>query len=88
MEFRVNQRVRVNKDVRNDGTCGSCKSGCVVAHEGDEGFVREVTEFLFRPAVVVHFLEKNKVIGFRPEELELVEDYNPDTGEWEDVSSG
>ncbi|MBB5021611.1 nitrogen fixation protein NifZ [Desulfurispira natronophila] len=85
MEFRVNQRVRVSRDVRNDGTCSSCKSGCIVARAGDEGFVREVSEFLFRPAIMVHFLERNAVLGFREDELEIVEDYDPDAGEWRKV---
>lgn len=82
--FIPNQKVRVKSITRADTTCaGMCsKCGQVIADEGDEGFVCELTEFLFEPVVVVHFIEKNKRIGFRPNELEILEDFNPETGEW------
>jgi len=88
MEFRLNQKVRVAKNIKDDGTC-ACNGGSrgkTVAEEGMTGYVCDITEFLFEPVVVVHFLDTNKKIGFRKKELEIVEDFNPDTMEWMKVS--
>jgi nitrogen fixation protein NifZ len=82
MEFRENQKVRVTGCTKSDGTCSGCNRGHVVAEEGEEGFVCQVTEFLFEPVIVVHFLHNNKKIGFRKHELEIIEDYDPDKMEW------
>lgn len=87
MEFRQNQKVRVTKVIKDDGTCcGGCSRGKKVADEGDEGYVCQITEFLFEPVVVVHFLETNKKIGFREKELEIIEDFDPDELVWTKVS--
>lgn len=80
--FIRNQKVRVRKDTKNDGTCSSCRTGCVIAKAGEEGFVRRVGEFMGEAVVEVHFFVNNRLVGFREKELELVEDFNPDTGEW------
>lgn len=85
MEFRENQKVRVLGCTKSDGTCAGCNRGKVVAEEGEEGFVCQITEFLFEPVVVVHFLETNKKVGFRKHELEIIEDYDPDGMVWTKV---
>ncbi len=80
--FRENQKVRVKKAVRNDGTFPGHKMGEILINEGSEGYVKEVSEFLFKPAIFVHFIDKNMIIGFRKEELEIIEDYDIETGRW------
>lgn len=89
MEFRVNQKVRVKQDTRNDGTCsGNCIScGSMVALKGDTGYVRKIGEFMYEPVIEVHFIETNKVIGFRKRELEIIEDYDPDAMTWTAVAA-
>jgi len=82
MEFRENQKVRVNGCTVNDGTCAGCNRGKTVAEAGEVGYVCEITEFLFDKVIVVHFLERNAKVGFREKELEIIEDYDPDKMEW------
>ena len=82
MEYRVNQKVRVIRDICDDGTCAKCSRGKLVASEHEEGFVKDITEFLFEKVIVVHFLEKDKVVGFRENELEIIEDYDCDNNKW------
>jgi nitrogen fixation protein NifZ len=80
--FKRNQKVRVKKIVKNDGTCFGCKRGNMMADVGDVGYVNDVTEFMYAPVVVVHFMERDFKVGMREKELELLEDYNDETGEW------
>ncbi|WP_303851571.1 nitrogen fixation protein NifZ [Seleniivibrio woodruffii] len=82
MELKVNQKVLVTKMIRNDGTCAGCKRGTPVAYEGMEGFICEITEFHFEPVYVVHFLDINKKLGFRAQELEVIEDFDEEEGKW------
>ncbi|WP_277656885.1 nitrogen fixation protein NifZ [Seleniivibrio woodruffii] len=82
MELKYNQKVRVTKMIRDDGTCAGCKRGTPVAFEGMEGFICDVTEFHFEPVYVVHFLETNQKLGFRGKELEIIEDYDEEEGRW------
>jgi len=82
INFRINQKVKVRKNIRNDGTCCGCSKGGVIAYEGAIGYVCDITEFLFERVIVVHFIEKNKKIGFREHELEILEDFDLDTGKW------
>lgn len=82
MELKVNQKVIVKKMIRDDGTCSGCKRGMPVAMEGEEGFICDIQEFHFEPVYVVHFIEKNQKIGFREPELEVLEDFDDETGAW------
>jgi len=84
LTFKVNQKVRVTKIIKDDGSCSGCNSkrGDVVAKPGWEGFVCDITDFLFKPVIVVHFIEEQIKIGFRESELEIVEDFDEETGEW------
>lgn len=82
MQLKVNQRVIVKKMIRNDGSCQGCSRGTPVAYEGMEGFISEISEFHFEPVYVVHFIEKNLRIGFREPELEVLEDFDEETGKW------
>lgn len=82
MELKVNQKVIVTKMIRDDGTCAGCKRGMPVAMEGQEGFVCDIQEFHFEPVYVVHFIETNRKVGFRAPELEVLEDFDDETGKW------
>ena len=86
MELKVNQKVLVTKMIRNDGTCAGCKRGTPVAYEGMEGFICEITEFHFEPVYVVHFLDINKKLGFRAQELEVIEDFDEEEGDPDEES--
>lgn len=85
MDFKVNQKVEVLDCTASDGTCAGCQRGHKVAETGETGYVCELTEFLFEPVVVVHFIERNTKIGFRKHELKILEDYDPDRMEWQKV---
>jgi nitrogen fixation protein NifZ len=76
--FKINQKVKVKKIIKDDGSCSGCgsKRGDVVAEVGMEGFVCDITDFLFKPVIVVHF------IGFREEELDIIEDFDEEEGKW------
>jgi nitrogen fixation protein NifZ len=82
--FKINQKVKVKKIIKDDGSCSGCgsKRGDVVAEVGMEGFVCDITDFLFKPVIVVHFIEKQKRIGFREEELDIIEDFDEEEGKW------
>lgn len=82
MELKVNQKVLVKKMIRDDGSCHGCKRGTPVAFEGQEGFICEISEFHFEPVYVVHFLETNQKLGFRVQELAVIEDFDDETGKW------
>lgn len=82
MQFRKNQKVRVLRRVTSDSTCPGCRSGCELASAGDIGYVHDVAEALFRPLVAVHFIERSQIVGFREQELEILEDYDPDQCCW------
>jgi len=82
MQFKKNQKVMVKKEIRSDGTCFKSARGKIIANKYDKGFIKEITEFLFDTVIVVHFLEKNKVIGFRKDELEIIEDYDEEKNIW------
>jgi len=84
--FKLNQKVKALKDIKNDGTFPEGKRGDILIKAGQEGYIKEISEFLFRPAIMVHFLKENRVIGFRPSEIELIEDFDELTGEWISVN--
>ncbi|MCX7760412.1 MAG: nitrogen fixation protein NifZ [Hydrogenothermaceae bacterium] len=80
--FRENYKVRVKKDIKNDGTFPGYKLGELIVEKGSEGYVKEIGEFLFKPVIFVHFLDKNIIVGFREEELEVIEYYDFELGKW------
>lgn len=82
MELKVNQKVLVKKMIRNDGSCQGCSRGTPVAYDGMSGFICDISEFHFEPVYVVHFMDINKKIGFREPELEVLEDFDEETGKW------
>ncbi|PLX69510.1 MAG: nitrogen fixation protein NifZ [Denitrovibrio sp.] len=85
MKLTINSLVRVNKIIRDDGTCGGCSRGDEIAYVGLEGYICDIQDFLFEPVYVVHFLESNRRIGFRVGELDLIEEFDEDTETWRKV---
>lgn len=76
--FDMGQRVRLLKDIKNDGTFPFARIGELLVEAGDEGYVRKVGDFLQVIRVYeVEFLKAGAVFGCREEELEPVDDgYN------------
>ena len=82
MIFRPCQKIRVIKDIRNDGTCAGCNRGKIILKKGAEGFIREIGEFLDSTVIYAHFIEEDKIVGLREQEIELIEDFDEEGGGW------
>lgn len=62
--------VRVTRNVRNDGTFPGAAVGDLLVRRGRVGHVRNVGTFLQDQVIyAVHFLDENRVVGCREEEL-------------------
>jgi nitrogen fixation protein NifZ len=73
--FDLDQKVRVRKLIRNDGTFPGEQVGAHLAKKGDEGYVIGIGTFLQTSYIYsVHFLETNRVVGCLGKELEFVEE--------------
>lgn len=73
--FELNQKVRVRKLIRNDGTFPGKDVGFHLAKKGDVGYVVGIGTYLQRSYIYsVHFLETGYVVGCLKKELELVEE--------------
>jgi nitrogen fixation protein NifZ len=69
--FRVGERVRLVKAIRNDGTYPHAKVGDVLVEAGAEGYVRKIGDFLQTIRVYeVNFIEEGLTFGCREAELE------------------
>lgn len=69
--FRVGQRVRLTKTIRNDGTYPHAKNGDILVAAGAEGYVRKIGDFLQTIRVYeVNFIEEGMAFGCREAELE------------------
>ena len=72
--FQLGQRVRLKRDVRNDGTYAFTKIGEYLAYAGEEGYIRHMGSFLQVIRVYdVDFFESGRLIGCREDELESAE---------------
>lgn len=72
--FRVGQRVRLVKMIRNDGTYPHANNGDVLVMSGAEGYVRKIGDFLQSIRVYeVNFFEDGYIFGCREAELEAVD---------------
>lgn len=68
--FEFGESVRVIRNVRNDGTYPGMEIGNMLIKRGSVGYVQNVGTFLQDQIIYsVHFLEQNRVIGCREEEL-------------------
>lgn len=74
-KFNFGQRVRLIKDIRNDGTFPFAKVGDILMKAGSEGYVKDMGDFLQVIRVYeVEFIEEGIVYGCREEELENADD--------------
>lgn len=72
--FDIEQKVRVRKLLRNDGTFPGVDIGKALAKKGDVGYVVGIGTYLQTYYIyAVHFLENDLVVGCRKKELEPVE---------------
>lgn len=68
--FEFGESVRVTRNVRNDGTYPGMEIGDLLVRRGSVGYVQNVGTFLQDQVIYsVHFMDVNKVIGCREEEL-------------------
>ncbi len=69
--YRVGQRVRLTKTIRNDGTYPHAGVGDILIEAGAEGYVRKIGDFLQTIRVYeVNFIEEGLIFGCREAELE------------------
>ena len=67
--------VRVTRNLRNDGTFPGCNNGELLVRRGSIGHVRNIGSFLQDQVIYsVHFLDNDRVVGCREEELIGVDD--------------
>lgn len=68
--YEFGERVRVTRTVRNDGTFPGMETGDKLVTAGSAGFVRNVGTFLQDQIIyTVHFIEEDRMVGCREEEL-------------------
>lgn len=69
--FRIGERVRLIKSIRNDGTYPYAPVGEVLLEAGAEGYVRKIGDFLQTIRIYeVIFVDEGHVFGCREAELE------------------
>jgi len=69
--YRIGERVRLIKAIRNDGTYPHAKVGDVLIEAGSEGYVRKIGDFLQTIRIYeVNFIEEGLIFGCREAELE------------------
>lgn len=72
--FEIEQKVRVRKLIRNDGTFPGQPVGATLAKKGDVGYVVSIGTYLQSYYIyAVHFIDNGFIVGCRKKELELVE---------------
>lgn len=68
--FDFGERVRVTRNVRNDGTYPGMEIGELLIRRGSVGHVIEMGTFLQDQVIyTVHFLDQGRMVGCRAEEL-------------------
>lgn len=78
-EYDIGDGVRVVRNVRNDGTFPGINTGELLVRRGRVGHVRNVGTFLQDQIIYsVHFLDIDRVVGCREEELiDIADDWTP-----------
>lgn len=73
--FRVGERVRLTKAIRNDGTYPYANNGDILLEPGAIGYVRKIGDFLQTIRVYeVNFFEEGFIFGCREFEIESVDE--------------
>jgi nitrogen fixation protein NifZ len=68
--FEIGKVVRVIRNVRDDGTFGGTEIGDLLIRRGSTGHVQTIGTFLQDQIIYsVHFLNEDKIVGCREEEL-------------------
>lgn len=74
-DFEIGEKVRLRKQIKNDGTFPGREIGEILAKKGEIGYVASIGTFLQRSYIyAVHFLDKGIVVGCRKKELESAEE--------------
>lgn len=69
-KYEFGDEVRIIRNVRNDGTYPGVPTGTLLIRRGSTGFVINVGTFLQDQLIyTVNFLDQDKIVGFREEEL-------------------
>ena len=69
-KFDYGEKVRVIKNIRNDGTFMGIKRGALIIRRGSEGYIKGVGKFLQDQVIYqVHFLDQGCTVGCRETEL-------------------
>jgi nitrogen fixation protein NifZ len=69
-KYEFGDEVRIIRNVRNDGTYPGVPTGTLLIRRGSTGFVTNVGTFLQDQLIyTVSFIDQNKIVGFREEEL-------------------
>lgn len=69
-EYEYGDKVRVIRNIRDDGTYVGKKMGDFLVRRGSIGFVKDMGTFLQDQLIYsVHFLEEDMLVGCRQEEL-------------------
>lgn len=69
-QFDYGEKVRVIKNIRNDGTFMGSNRGALLIRRGSEGYIKGVGKFLQDQVIYqVHFIEQGCTIGCRESEL-------------------
>ena len=69
--YRIGERVRLTKTIRNDGTYPHARNGDVLIEAGAEGYVRKIGDFLQTIRIYeVNFIEEGMIFGCREAEIE------------------
>jgi nitrogen fixation protein NifZ len=74
-KFQQGDAVRVIRTIRNDGTFPGEEVGALLVRRGSVGYVRDTGTFLQDQIICsVHFLDSNRLVGCREEELQAESD--------------
>lgn len=85
-QFEYGDEVRVIRNLRNDGTYPGQDTGTLLVRRGSTGYVRDVGTFLQDQLIyTVHFLDCDRMVGCREEELQPAADpWTPSRFEFRD----
>ncbi|MBD2360839.1 nitrogen fixation protein NifZ [Anabaena minutissima FACHB-250] len=73
--FELGEKVRLRKQIKNDGTFPGRELGEILAKKGDIGYVSSIGTFLQRSYIyAIHFLDKGIIVGCREREIESAEE--------------
>ena len=73
--FRLGQRVRITKPIKNDGSNPFHERDAILVPPGAEGYVKFIGDWLQVIRIYeVHFIQEGHTYGCREAELEAIED--------------